>query len=95
MGTEKEMLDDGQETKTKILRHPMIFVPLEHRDYKGVAMDMSLYFPATDEYLLFSDFMELIFLLKRYKNANTELMDGLIAILQTYGLEYEDTDSEK
>jgi hypothetical protein len=65
----------------------MIFVLLEHSDSKGVAADMSLYFHATDEYLRFSDFLELIFLLRRHKKANTELMKGLIAIMQTYGLE--------
>lgn len=88
MGTQKKMLDVQE---TKILQRPMIFVRSEHRYFKAIAVDMSLYFPAHDEYLLFRDFLELISLRKRYKNVNTELMKELIAILRTCGLEQEDT----
>lgn len=77
----------------KTLQRPVIFVCLEeHRDFNGIAVDVSLYFPATDEYMLFRDFLELTSLPGRYKNVNTELMKGLIATLRTCGLEYEDTD---
>lgn len=77
----------------KILQRPVIFVRLEeHRDFNGVTVDSSLYFPATDEYMPFSDFLELTSLPRRYKNVNTELMKGLIATLRTCGLEYEDAD---